>query len=78
MNRDIDDSSENVLSDWPREGGEPELEDEAAAWGTATTAEPTEVEEDEVLAVPQPDVEEPGGDANSRASSGPMIALIDR
>ncbi len=62
MNRDIDESSENVLSDWPREEGEPELEDEedgAAAWGTATTAEPTEVEEDEVLSVPQPDAEEP-------------------
>ncbi len=61
MNRDIDESSENVLSDWPREEGEPELEDEedeAAAWGTATAAEPTELEEDDVLAVPQPDVEE--------------------
>ncbi len=59
MNRDIDESSENVLSDWPSEEGEPELEDEVAAWGTATTAEPTEVEEDEVLSAPQPDVEEP-------------------
>jgi len=57
VNRDIDESSENVLSDWPSGEGEPELEDEAAAWGTATTAEPTEVEEDEAL--PQPDVEEP-------------------
>ena len=74
MNRDIDDSSENVLSDWPREGGEPELEDEAAAWGTATTAEPTEVEEDEVLSVPQPDAEEPvEPDLSEGDGAAPML-----
>jgi len=74
VNRDIDDSSENVLSDWPREGGEPELEDEAAAWGTATTAEPTEVEEDEVLSVPELDVEEPvEPEASEGAGVAPMV-----
>ena len=77
MNRDIDESSENVLSDWPPEEGGPELEDEeeeAAAWGTATTAEPTEVEEDEVPSVPQPDAEEPVEPAASEGDGvAPMV-----
>jgi len=47
VNRDIDDSSENVLDEWSRKAGElededadePELEDEAPAWGTATASD---------------------------------------
>ena len=74
MNHDIDKSSENVLSDWPREGAEPDDEDEAPAWGTATTAEPTEVEEDEVLSVPELDVEEPvEPEASEGAGVAPMV-----
>ena len=46
MSRDIDDSSENVLSEWQHAEDEPEPEDGAAAWGTAVTepAEPEELE----------------------------------
>jgi len=69
MNRDIDDSSENVLSEWGREeiadgpDPDPELEDagEPAAWGTAS-AEPDEVSEPQSIAVRdvelEPDVAE--------------------
>ena len=46
MNRDIDDSSENVLSDWPPESSDEdaaESGEEARAWGSATAVpEPTE------------------------------------
>jgi 6,7-dimethyl-8-ribityllumazine synthase len=72
VNRDIDESSENVLSDWSRRPepddeyeGEQEKEDEAPAWGRATPSEPAEaepeVEEAEVSAVaePEPVLEEP-------------------
>ena len=53
MSRDIDDSSENVLSEWQHAEDEPEPEDGAAAWGTAVT-EPAEPEqlEPQSLAVP--------------------------
>ncbi len=70
MNRDIDESSENVLSDWSRRTPEPDddyeqedaLEDEAPAWGMAAS-DPVEVETDaieaEAYAVPDPDDPEP-------------------
>jgi 6,7-dimethyl-8-ribityllumazine synthase len=71
MNRDIDESSENVLSDWSRRAHEPddgyqhEDDDEAPAWGRASASEPVEeeLEEADVYAVaeaqPEPIVEEP-------------------
>ena len=61
MSRDIDDSSENVLSEWPRELEEPEPEngEEAPAWGTASVSEPAEVDDAEALAVAEPEIEEP-------------------
>jgi 6,7-dimethyl-8-ribityllumazine synthase len=68
VNRDIDESSENVLSDWSRRTPEPEdeyghedpHEDEAPAWGTATSdgvEVETEAVEAEADAVPDPDPE---------------------
>ncbi|HXG75562.1 MAG TPA: 6,7-dimethyl-8-ribityllumazine synthase [Gaiellaceae bacterium] len=44
MSRDIDDSSENVLADWPRAErvDDPEDGEDAPAWGTAGGAEPPE------------------------------------
>jgi 6,7-dimethyl-8-ribityllumazine synthase len=64
VNRDIDESSENVLSDWSRRSPEPddqnedehedeyadELEDVAPAWGTAASSEPAEAEAEVVEA----------------------------
>jgi 6,7-dimethyl-8-ribityllumazine synthase len=56
MSRDIDDSSENVLSEWGREeiADDPDVEIEDAgepsAWGTAS-AEPDEVSEPQSIAV---------------------------
>jgi len=69
VNRDIDDSSENVLDEWSRKASETEdeseLEDEpedeeseVAAWGTATASEPAELEEADALSVAEPDVED--------------------
>ena len=74
MSRDIDDSSENVLSEWGRdevaEDPEDEAEDEGvdanepAAWGTASP-EPDEISEPQSIAVrdaqpePEPATEEP-------------------
>lgn len=70
MSRDIDDSSENVLSEWSRrietEGVEPD-DDAAPAWGSETvpepaTDEPSEAEaeaEVEAVASPEPDLAEP-------------------
>jgi len=59
--RDIDESSENVLSNWPRQGeDEPEeadAEDEAPAWGTAAAVEPTEAEDAPALVVAEPEPE---------------------
>lgn len=69
MNRDIDESSENVLSDWsrrapdPDDGSEEEHEDDAPAWGRATTSDPAGAEavdeamEAEAYAVPEPEPE---------------------
>ena len=62
MSRDIDDSSENVLSEW-QSGEDDGADEDAAAWGTAV-AEREEVEADEELepqsiAVPGLDVETP-------------------
>jgi 6,7-dimethyl-8-ribityllumazine synthase len=63
VNRDIDDSSENVLSEWPEQdeappegepGAEPEPED--GAWGTSGVA--TDEVSVEAVAAPQPAVEE--------------------
>jgi len=61
MNRDIDDSSENVLSEWPHELEEPEPPDtdEAPAWGTASVSESAEIDDAEALAVAEPEIEEP-------------------
>jgi len=66
--RDIDDSSENVLSEWPNQV-EPEVgvaddelattdDDGAPAWGTSATAAPEESESDVVaIAEPEPILE---------------------
>jgi 6,7-dimethyl-8-ribityllumazine synthase len=73
MNRDIDESSENVLSDWSRRTPEPddenedereqEDEHEAPAWGRATAPDPAEAEAVETEAYaepePEPEIEEP-------------------
>jgi len=72
MSRDIDDSSENVLSEWQRAEDEPEAED-AAAWGTAV-AEREEVEPDEEPelqrpAVPGLEVEAPAPETEVPAES---------
>jgi len=65
MSRDIDDSSENVLSEWQGAEDEPEPEDAAGAWGTTVT-EPEESELEELeprdLAVPTLDAEAPALD----------------
>jgi len=64
MSRDIDDSSENVLSEWSRrietEGAEPD-DDAAPAWGSETAPEPgVDGEADvETVAAPEPDLTEP-------------------
>jgi 6,7-dimethyl-8-ribityllumazine synthase len=69
LNREIDDSSENVLSDWrasdPSEdvaapASEPgeEEDDEEAVWGTAPASEQTVVDEE---GVPEPELPETGG-----------------
>lgn len=68
MSRDIDDSSENVLSEWSRrietEDVEPD-DDAAPAWGAETVPEPTADEpseaeaEVEAVAAPEPDHAEP-------------------
>jgi 6,7-dimethyl-8-ribityllumazine synthase len=74
VNRDIDESSENVLSDWSRrsepDDDEDEQEDEAPAWGRATASDQTEAEVVEVEAAaeayavperepePEPEIEE--------------------
>ncbi|HLG09641.1 MAG TPA: 6,7-dimethyl-8-ribityllumazine synthase [Gaiellaceae bacterium] len=68
--RDIDESSENVLSDWPRQTepeDERELEEEdgseetdggaGAAWGTSGVAVSTEGEDVDALAAPEPMLE---------------------
>jgi hypothetical protein len=73
VSRDIDDSSENVLSEWSRRGDAPEEppaadEAEAAAWGASAPAPDGDPGEDtdprleehsvEAVAAPQPSVEE--------------------
>lgn len=68
MSRDIDDSSENVLSEWSRrietEDVEPD-DDAAPAWGSETVPEPAADEpgeaeaEVEAVAAPEPDLAEP-------------------
>jgi 6,7-dimethyl-8-ribityllumazine synthase len=75
MSRDIDDSSENVLSEWQRaedDGGD----EEDAAWGTAVAereeAQPEEVQPEEELepqsmAVPGLETEEPAPEAEPPA-----------
>jgi 6,7-dimethyl-8-ribityllumazine synthase len=55
MTHDIDDSSENVLSDWS--GREQQGDDAAPSWGTATTAEPDPDEPDEPLDEVVPEAE---------------------
>ena len=47
-NPDIDDSSENVLSDWPRYGSPPEEDEESAAEPFDHAAEVDEVDEVEL------------------------------
>jgi 6,7-dimethyl-8-ribityllumazine synthase len=68
MNRDIDDSSENVLSDWPGRDAEEADEEQSAespAWGTAVsmTEEPVEPAGEDALhgeaAVAEPVLDEP-------------------
>jgi 6,7-dimethyl-8-ribityllumazine synthase len=65
--RDIDDSSENVLSEWPREAAdeanadEDEAHAQAQAWGTATP-EPAEADEPDGSAMPGTESEEAGLD----------------
>lgn len=66
--RDIDDSSENVLSEWPNQGAPEDVEaeedelgttddDGAPAWGTSSaTAEPAE-SDSEVVAIADPEPE---------------------
>ena len=68
MSRDIDDSSENVLSEWQRADEEPG-DEEVAAWGTAVTeregsddSEESEELEPQSLAVPGLGVEAPALD----------------
>jgi 6,7-dimethyl-8-ribityllumazine synthase len=61
MSPEIDDSSENVLSEWQRADEEPR-DDEVAAWGTAVTHEEREELEPQSLAVPGSDVEAPALD----------------
>jgi 6,7-dimethyl-8-ribityllumazine synthase len=75
MNRDIDDSSENVLSEWQRaedEGGD----EEDAAWGTAVAqredaepeeAQPEEELEPQSLAVPGLETEAPAPETEAPA-----------
>lgn len=59
MSRDIDDSSEDVLSEWQREADEPDEEShEAAPWGV-TPVERDGVDEPGSLAVPALDEPEP-------------------
>jgi 6,7-dimethyl-8-ribityllumazine synthase len=64
VNREIDDSSEDVLEEWrSEESGEAEASgtdgvDENAVWGTAVATEPEQELEDESPAV-EPDVPEP-------------------
>jgi 6,7-dimethyl-8-ribityllumazine synthase len=86
VNRDIDESSENVLDEWSRKAGEledesededePELDDEAPAWGTATVSEP-EVEEAEALTVaePEPEVEDASEPELLEGDEGAGIAV---
>ena len=54
-NPDIDESSENVLSDWPRRPDEPDevSEDDAAAWGSSADMEA----DMEAVAAPEPEPE---------------------
>jgi 6,7-dimethyl-8-ribityllumazine synthase len=58
VNRDIDDSSENVLSEWPREEPQPEpdREPEADAWTPSNGV--VDEASVEAVAAPQPAVEE--------------------
>ena len=55
---DIDDSSENVLSEWPRAVDEPGASDEAVS-GAGPTARPADAAETWSIAAPAPEVEEP-------------------
>ncbi len=55
---DIDDSSENVLSEWPRAVDEPGASDEAVS-GVGPTARPADAAETWSIAAPAPEVEEP-------------------
>jgi len=64
VSRDIDDSSENVLSEWRaaesanEDGHSVDEEGEEGAWGTAAEAEPAVEEESDV---PEPELPEVGG-----------------
>jgi len=61
MSRDIDDSSENVLSEWSRRIENDEVEpedDDAPAWGSQAASEPDAAEElfdAELVAIPSPE-----------------------
>jgi 6,7-dimethyl-8-ribityllumazine synthase len=65
VNREIDDSSEDVLAEWrSQDSGEDEAsgtggEDEQAVWGTAVATEPEQGLEEEPPAGAEPDVPEP-------------------
>jgi 6,7-dimethyl-8-ribityllumazine synthase len=62
-NPDIDESSENVLSDWPRRSDEPDevSEDDAAAWGSSADleADMDAVAAPEPEPEPEPELDEP-------------------
>ena len=58
MNRDIDDSSENVLSEWPREQPEPAVGEAGEdAWETEDPVDDAAVDEVSVEAVAEPEPE---------------------
>ena len=61
MSRDIDDSSENVLSEWSRriENDEVDPDQDAPAWGTDEASEPAadEFADPEVVALSSPDID---------------------
>ena len=81
MSRDIDDSSENVLSEWqPAEddgGGE-----EDAAWGTAVAdreePEPAEQLEPQSLAAPGLETEAPAEETEAPAEAEELVVKTCR
>ena len=81
MSRDIDDSSENVLSEWQRaEDDGDEQEEAAAAWGTSVAEreereerEPEELEEElepQSIAVPGLETEAPAPETENGNGNG--------